>query len=98
MASKKIIKYRNNIDILIFFLLSTAPLFLFQIGGHVVTQYDNNRSTKDQIRSVCLSGLGHVPQIVILEMSAASRVTLGLAVTVSTAIIGYVHYKQSADR
>ncbi|KAH8241881.1 hypothetical protein KR026_012333, partial [Drosophila bipectinata] len=31
-------------------------------------------------------------------MSAASRITLGLAVTVSTAIIGYVHYKQSADR
>ncbi|XP_017046315.1 protein PET117 homolog, mitochondrial isoform X1 [Drosophila ficusphila] len=31
-------------------------------------------------------------------MSAASRVTLGMAVTVSTAIIGYVHYKQSADR
>ncbi|KAH8412512.1 hypothetical protein KR009_002729, partial [Drosophila setifemur] len=31
-------------------------------------------------------------------MSATSRVTLGLAVTASTAIIGYVHYKQSADR
>ncbi|XP_016985662.1 protein PET117 homolog, mitochondrial [Drosophila rhopaloa] len=31
-------------------------------------------------------------------MSTASRVTLGMAVTVSTAIIGYVHYKQSADR
>ncbi|XP_043651218.1 protein PET117 homolog, mitochondrial [Drosophila teissieri] len=31
-------------------------------------------------------------------MSTASRVTLGLAVSVSTAIIGYVHYKQSADR
>ncbi|XP_017131881.1 protein PET117 homolog, mitochondrial [Drosophila elegans] len=31
-------------------------------------------------------------------MSTASRLTLGMAVTVSTAIIGYVHYKQSADR
>eukprot|EP00099_Drosophila_melanogaster_P017607 NP_608516.1 uncharacterized protein Dmel_CG11562 [Drosophila melanogaster] len=31
-------------------------------------------------------------------MSTASRVTLGLAVSISTAIIGYVHYKQSADR
>ncbi|XP_020800764.1 protein PET117 homolog, mitochondrial [Drosophila serrata] len=31
-------------------------------------------------------------------MSAASKITLGMAVTVSTAIIGYVHYKQSADR
>ncbi|XP_017004750.2 protein PET117 homolog, mitochondrial [Drosophila takahashii] len=31
-------------------------------------------------------------------MSTASRITLGMAVSVSTAIIGYVHYKQSADR
>ncbi|XP_022227858.2 protein PET117 homolog, mitochondrial [Drosophila obscura] len=31
-------------------------------------------------------------------MSVASRVTLGLAVTISSAIIGYVHYKQSEDR
>ncbi|KAH8266628.1 hypothetical protein KR018_004152, partial [Drosophila ironensis] len=31
-------------------------------------------------------------------MSAASRVTLGVAVSISAAIIGYVHYKQSADR
>ncbi|TDG44490.1 hypothetical protein AWZ03_009068 [Drosophila navojoa] len=31
-------------------------------------------------------------------MSLASKVTLGLAVCVSTAIIGYVHYKQSDDR
>ncbi|XP_017075441.2 uncharacterized protein LOC108110745 [Drosophila eugracilis] len=31
-------------------------------------------------------------------MSTASRLTLAMAVSVSTAIIGYVHYKQSADR
>ncbi|KAH8334629.1 hypothetical protein KR059_012557, partial [Drosophila kikkawai] len=31
-------------------------------------------------------------------MSATSKITLGMAVTVSTAIIGYVHYKQAADR
>ncbi|XP_001357454.3 protein PET117 homolog, mitochondrial [Drosophila pseudoobscura] len=31
-------------------------------------------------------------------MSLTSRVTLGVAVTVSSAIIGYVHYKQSEDR
>ncbi|XP_037708381.1 uncharacterized protein LOC119546278 [Drosophila subpulchrella] len=31
-------------------------------------------------------------------MSTISKITLGMAVSVSTAIIGYVHYKQSADR
>ncbi|EDW03989.1 protein PET117 homolog, mitochondrial [Drosophila grimshawi] len=31
-------------------------------------------------------------------MSLASKVTLGLAIGVSSAIIGYVHYKQSDDR
>ncbi|BFF94661.1 protein PET117 homolog mitochondrial [Drosophila madeirensis] len=31
-------------------------------------------------------------------MSLTSKITLGLAVTVSSAIIGYVHYKQSEDR
>ncbi|ALC38763.1 CG11562 [Drosophila busckii] len=31
-------------------------------------------------------------------MSLPSKITLGIAVSVSAAIIGYVHYKQSEDR
>ncbi|KAH8377308.1 hypothetical protein KR093_004783 [Drosophila rubida] len=31
-------------------------------------------------------------------MSLPAKITLGIAVTISSAIIGYVHYKQSEDR